>query len=67
MKTAQTMAQGDLFMRSEAQQTRTGVNSPNKRVRCEWKRGQSYSLREEKQGEEEKTGEGASWAMDAGH
>lgn len=67
MKTAQTMAQGDLFTRSEAQQTLTRVNSPNKRVRCEWKRDQSYSLREEKRREEEKTGEGASWAMDAGY
>lgn len=56
MKTAQTMAQGDQFTRSEAQQTVTGVNSPNKRVRCEWrkKRDQSYSLGEEKQREEGK-------------
>lgn len=60
MKTEQTVAQGDLFTRSEAHQTQTGVNSSNKRVRCEWKKDQSYSQRGEARGGE------ASWAMDAG-
>lgn len=56
MKTAQTMAQGELFTRSEAQQTLTGENSPNKRVRCEWNRDQCCSLRQEK-----RRGEGKDW------
>lgn len=51
MKTAQTMAKGDLFTRSEAQQTLTGVNSPNKRVRCEWKRDQLFAEGEARGGD----------------